>query len=80
MSNKPELYVLVWEYKDVDTECDWTTLVSNGHPTMEEQEKIITKHVSDFWGDDYTFSNLDIEHYWCNRINVVDGYKVKLEK
>ena len=73
-----KLFLLVWEFEQIDRECEWTHFVSKEYPTPLEINKIIR----DFMRDNHeeTPQDYDIQNHWCSSIETVDGYKVTLSK
>ncbi len=66
------LYLTVFERDD--TSPDWFVWTSKEYPTDDQELKKIKEHLKE--NDDGS----EVGDYWTNKITMVDGYKVKLEK
>ena len=66
------LYLTVYERDD--TSPDWFLWTSKDYPTGDQELKKIKKHLKE--NDDES----NVLDYWTNKITMVDGYKIKLEK
>lgn len=72
------LFLIVWQFEDIDRECEWTHVVLEEYPDPNKIEQII----EDFMRDNHEEEreDYDISDYWCNTIDTVNGYKISVNK
>ena len=72
-----KLFLLTWEFEQYDRECEWTHVVLKEYPSPEQIDKII----ADFMLENHEESpeDYEIENYWCNTVEMVDGYRIRVE-
>lgn len=73
------LFLIVWEYKNQEQDCDWTHVVSDKpYLSTSDEEKIIIE----FMKDNFEYSKKEtldsLYDFWSNKIDVVDGYKIEV--
>ena len=69
------LYLLTWEFGDVDRECEWTHFVSDKEVIdYSEQLKIVKEFMEE--NHEESPEDYDIENVWLNSVTQIDGYKI----
>lgn len=76
------LHLLVWEYDDLNAECDWTHIVTDkDYLSTDDELKIIAKHLqANQFADSYEEAIESITNHWSEKVNMVQGYEIKLER
>lgn len=73
------LFLIVWQYDEPDRECEWTHFVSEkDYIDSDEEREIIANFMRenmDQEPDDY-----EVSDSWCNKVSMIDNYKINLEK
>lgn len=73
-----KLYSINWEFEQFDRECEWTHVVLAEYPSPQDTIKIINDFMQDY--HDESPEDFGISEYWINTIEMIDGYRIRVEK
>lgn len=73
-----KLFLITWEFEQYDRECEWTHVVLAEYPSYQKIMEIINSFMLN--NHDESPDEFDIENYWCNTVDQIDGYKITVTK